>query len=148
MVVREERPQAPFYRPLEHTADLGLEVWARSLPELYATAAEGMCALYFDLAAVEPREEREILAHGHDREELLIDWLGNLLYAIEVEHFLPRRFEVVELQDNALRARVWGEPFDPKRHRWRTGIKAATYHNLRVAQNGEGLWTTTIIFDT
>lgn len=140
--------QVPFYRPLEHTADLGLEVWAHSLPQLYALAAEGMCSLYFDLEAVQPREEREIVARGHDREELLIDWLGNLLYAIEVERFLPCRFEIVELQDHALRARVQGEPYDPTRHRWRTGIKAATYHNLRVQETPAGLWNVQIIFDT
>ncbi|MGC8874508.1 MAG: archease [Chloroflexia bacterium] len=140
--------QTPFYRPLEHTADLGLEVWASTLPQLYAAAAEGMCSLYFDLAAVQPLEQREVTARGHDREELLIDWLGNLLYGIEVERFLPCRFEVDDFKDSELHARVWGEPFDPSRHRWRTGIKAATYHNLHVRQTADGLWTVQIIFDT
>lgn len=144
----EQAAQAPSYRPLEHTADLGLEVWARTLPELYALAAEGMCSLYFDLDAVQPQQERTVVARGHDREELLIDWLGNLLYAIEVERFLPRRFEIEELQDRELRARVWGEAFDPARHRWRTGIKAATYHNLQVRETPDGLWTVQVIFDT
>jgi len=140
--------QAWKYRPLDHTADLGLEVRGGTLPELYAHAAEGMCALFFDLPAVRPRQERTVAAQGHDREEVLVDWLGDLLYMVEVEQFLPCRFEVVELDETHLCARVAGEPFDPQRHRWRTGIKAATYHDLHVRQEPGGEWSVRIIFDT
>lgn len=136
------------YRSIDHTADLGLEVWGRTLPELYANAAEGMCALYFDLPAVEPRERRTIAVQGHDREEVLVAWLGELLYQIEVEYFLPCRFDILSLDETHLEAEVAGETFDPARHRWRTGIKAATYHNLHIEQDPAGLWTVTVIFDT
>lgn len=136
------------YRSIDHTADLGLEVWGRTLPELYANAAEGMCALYFDLPAVEPRERRTIAVQGHDREEVLVAWLGELLYQIEVEYFLPCRFDILSLDETHLEAEVAGETFDPARHRWRTGIKAATYHNLHIEQDPTGLWTVTVIFDT
>jgi len=138
----------PRYRSINHTADLGLQVFGETLPELYAHAAEGMCALYFDLPAVEPREKRSIAVQGYDREEVLVAWLGELLYHIEVEHFLPCRFDIRSLDDTHLEAEVAGETFDPARHRWRTGIKAATYHNLRIERDPAGFWTATIIFDT
>ena len=136
------------YRSVDHTADLGLQVWGETLPELYANAAEGMCALYFDLPAVEPREKRTIAVQGHDREEVLVAWLGELLYHIEVEHFLPCRFDILSLDETHLEAEVAGETFDPARHRRRTGIKAATYHNLHIERDARGLWTATVIFDT
>lgn len=136
------------YRPIEHTADLGLQAWGRTLAELYANAAEGMCALYFDLRAVRPREQRAVTAQGYDREEVLVDWLRQLLWMIEVESFLPCRFEIRELNDTHLQATVSGEHFDPSRHRWRTGIKAVTYHNLHVAPTAEGAWEVQVIFDT
>jgi SHS2 domain-containing protein len=135
------------YHAIDHTADLGLQVWGRTLPELFVNAAEGMCALYFDLGAVHPREERQVAAEGYDREEVLVDWLRQLLYGVEVDHFLPCRFEVTRLGDTRLGAVVWGETYDPARHRWRTGIKAVTYHDLHIAQE-EGGWTVTVIFDT
>jgi len=141
-------PKPRRYRAIDHTADLGLQVWGRTLPELYVHAAEGMCALLFDLPAVEPRQERFISAAGYDREEVLVDWLRELLYLAEAEEFLPCRFEVLELDETHLRARVDGEPFDPDRHGWRSGIKAATYHDLHIVQTpGEG-WMVQIIFDT
>jgi SHS2 domain-containing protein len=136
------------YHQIDHTADLGLRVWGWTLPELYANAAEGMCALFFELPAVEPRERRPITAEGHDREELLVDWLGELLYVAEVEQFLPCRFEILELNPRRLRAEIAGEPFAPGRHRWRTGIKAATYHDLEITPAPGGGWSVQIVFDT
>lgn len=135
------------YRPIDHTADLGLQVWGRTLPELFANAAEGMCALYFDLKKVRPREGRSIAAQGYNREEVLVDWLRQLLYGIEVDQFLPRRFTIVRLEDTQMEATAAGEHFDPQRHRWHTGIKAVTYHDLHIVEEG-GQWTVTVIFDT
>jgi SHS2 domain-containing protein len=136
------------YQAIDHTADLGLQVWGRTLPELFANAAEGMCSLYFDFQTVQPRAERAITAEGYDREELLVDWLRQLLYGIEVDRFLPCRFEVHCLADTRLEAIVWGELYDPARHRWRTGIKAVTYHDLHIGQEEDGRWVVQIIFDT
>lgn len=137
----------PRYRTIDHTADLGLQVWGRTLPNLFANAAEGMCSLYMELEAVQPREERTITADGYDREEVLVDWLRQVLYGIEVDGFLPCRFDILRLEDTCLEAVVRGETYDPARHRWRTGIKAVTYHDLHIAQKG-GKWTVTVVLDT
>ena len=135
------------YHPIDHTADLGLQVWGQTLSELYTNAAEGMCSLYYNFQAVRPREERPLVATGYDREEVLVDWLRQLLYGIEVDLFLPGCFDITHLDDTQLEAVVGGEPFDPARHRWRTGIKAVTYHDLHIVQE-EGQWAVTVIFDT
>jgi SHS2 domain-containing protein len=137
----------PRYLPIDHTADLGLQVWGRTLSELFANAAEGMCALCVELEAVQPREDLAVVAEGYDREELLVDWLRQLLYGIEVDHFLPCRFKILVLEDTRLEAVVRGEHYDPARHHWRTEIKAVTYHDLQIVQE-EGKWTVTVILDT
>jgi len=137
----------PRYLSIDHTADLGLQVWGQTLPELFVNAAEGMCDMYVELEAVQPREEQTVVAEGYDLEEVLVDWLRQLLYGIEVDHFLPCRFEISLLEDKKLEAMVWGEHYDPERHRWRTEIKAVTYHDLHIEQEGEE-WTVTVIFDT
>jgi SHS2 domain-containing protein len=31
-----------------------------------------------------------------------------------------------------IKARVWGEPFDPNRHDARTAVKAMTYHMMEI----------------
>jgi SHS2 domain-containing protein len=137
----------PRYLPIDHTADLGLQVWGQTLPELYANAAEGMASLYYHLDAVRPLEKRTIAVEGYDREEVLVHWLSELLYLVEVHSFLPAHFEITALDDTHLRAEVSGEPFDRERHEWRTGIKAVTYHDIHVREV-EGEWTVVVIFDT
>ncbi len=143
----KERPSHPRYLPIDHTADLGLQVWGKTLPELYANAAEGMASFYYNVEAVRPLEKRPVAVEGYDCEEVLVHWLSELLYLVEVHSFLPSRFEIIELDDKHLRAEIAGEPFDAKRHEWRTGIKAVTYHDIHVREV-EGEWGVTIIFDT
>src|SRR5439155_1020070 len=63
MVTRARDP-GPFVREIEHTADLGLEVEAPSLPLLFERAGLGMLGLMIDLAAVEPRERVAIARQG------------------------------------------------------------------------------------
>ncbi len=45
-----------------------------------------------------------------------------------------------------IRDRVYGEPFDPKKHKFRLEIKAVTYHQLTVKKQGDK-WFGRVIFD-
>ena len=38
------------------------------------------------------------------------------------------------MEDTELKARCYGERFDPGRHRLKSGVKSATYHMLRVEE--------------
>src|SRR5881394_618588 len=62
MVTRARDP-GPFVREIEHTADLGFEVEAPSLPLLFERAGLGMLGLMIDLA-VEEVSERTLRAWG------------------------------------------------------------------------------------
>jgi SHS2 domain-containing protein len=50
------------------------------------------------------------------------------------------------LSDTSLKAESWGEKLDTARHNLRSGIKAATYHMLRVAKE-DGHTSIRVIFD-
>jgi uncharacterized repeat protein (TIGR01451 family) len=54
---------------------------------------------------------------------------------------LGRDFKVESLTSRRLRARVYGEIFDPARHPEKTAVKAATYHHLEITpvDGAEGL---------
>src|SRR5439155_1340199 len=85
-----------FVREIEHTADLGLEVEAPSLPLLFERAGLGMLALMIDLAAVEPRERVAIALAADDREALLHDWLQHLLVRLQAGPFAMSELAVEE----------------------------------------------------
>jgi SHS2 domain-containing protein len=76
----------------------------------------------------------------------VVSWLNELLFILDVEGLVFRRFEVMELTDTGLRARCYGERLDARRHNLKGGIKAATYHMLRVAREDD-VHSIRVIFD-
>jgi SHS2 domain-containing protein len=91
-------------------------------------------------------EVRQVSLESADRESLLVDWLNHLLYLFDVDAFLGRDFQVEFPSPRRLRAKVWGERFDPGRHPEKTAVKAATYHHLEIVQE-DGGWRATVILD-
>lgn len=134
------------YEVIDHTADVGIVVRASTLPELFETAAEGMCAFLIDPLTVENRAWRERRVEADDLAGLLVAWLNDLLVLLSAEEFVPKVFVVDEVGEHRLRATVHGEPVDPARHHFRLDVKAATYHALDVRREEHG-WTARIIFD-
>ena len=72
-----------MYEIFEHTADLGIRVRAGDEDELFADAARGLFSVMVaNLDAVRPLEEVRIQLVGENLEELLHDWLAELLYHV------------------------------------------------------------------
>jgi SHS2 domain-containing protein len=117
---------------IEHTADIGINAYGKTLSEAFASAAYGMFSIIAELENVREIETRRVEVSADDLEGLLFEWLNSLLYYFDVEMLLFRRFDVIEFGDNRLAAACCGEKYDPSRHRLKTGVKSATYHTLEV----------------
>lgn len=140
------------YRFLDHTADAGIEVEAASRDGLFATALEGFTDTITELAAVKPVEERRLEVAAVSLEELMVEWLGELLYRFETEGLLFRRARVAieESEEGGegltLQAQAQGQAYAAGRHPLKVLIKAVTYHALEVGPAGGG-WRARVIFD-
>ncbi|MEW6219968.1 MAG: archease [Thermodesulfobacteriota bacterium] len=137
---------APSYRLLEHPADLGFEVQAPSLSGLFAAAAAAFLDILWDPAGIAPREHLAIEVSGEDLPELLVAFLGEILFLAEARGFGFCRIAVGELAGGRLAGQAWGEPWDPQRHQSRTVVKAVTYHQIFVGQEGEA-WRARVFLD-
>jgi len=140
------RRRLPKSRQMPHTADVAYRIRGDSLADIYINAAAAMMATITDRRRLKPRETRLIEVEAPDREALLVSWLNYLLYLYDVDGFLGRLFEIVELRDERLRATARGEIFDPERHEAKTAVKAATYHHLEITPRNHG-WQATVILD-
>lgn len=136
---------APF-DILEHTADVGFRAFGDSLSELFVNAALALESIALDIEAVQPRFEYPLAAEGEDRESLLINWLNEIVYYMDGERVAMSRFEILELTPAQIRAKGWGEPRDRDRHHARIVVKAATYHQLEIAEQ-DGHWTAQVFLD-
>jgi SHS2 domain-containing protein len=131
---------------IEHTADTGIVAYGTDMREAFANVACGMFSLMADLEKVREETSRYVEAEAGDRESLAVSWLNELLYLFDVERIIFKRFDIMELTNTRLRADAHGEKVDASRHELRSGVKAATYHMLKVSENG-GRWSIRVIFD-
>lgn len=135
-----------MFELFEHTADLGLRVHAKTLPELLTEAARGLLAMLIaNPEAIRPLQSRTILLPADDPPYLLFDWLTELLYAFETDKLLLAEFDL-QVQGNQLTATCRGEPMNPSRHQMENEVKAITYHALHVEQTTTG-WVAEVIVD-
>lgn len=136
----------PSWHQLVHTADLAFRLYGETLGELFANAARALYGVITDRRKIKIAGYQKIAVEAPDREALLVEWLNQLLYLFDTEGFIGRDIQVEEITPYGLKALVGGEPFDPERHEFKTGIKAATYHHLEVKATANG-WEATIILD-
>lgn len=119
------------YELIEHTADVGVKAYGKTLSEAFEHAAEGMFDIITDESTIQPIGEYTIRLEAPDLEQLLVDWLSQLIFLNGAYDLVFGRFEVV-LTGTSLSARVFGEKYDTKKHRMGVEIKAVTYHMLQV----------------
>jgi len=131
------------YRLLEHTADALVEVYGDSLDERFSNAAFAMFDQITDVSKVEPKGELKVVLESDSREQLLVDFLQELLFVHDTEDLVFGEFEV-RIDGRRLEAVVRGEKFDASRHVKRSVVKGVTYHGLKF-DDDEG--TVTLLFD-
>jgi len=131
---------------IEHTADVGIVAHGSSLEELFANAASALFALMVELTGVEERQQRRIAVSAQDWGGLLVSWLSELLYYVDAEELLFRRFQIQELEPFRLVAQAFGETIDRQRHQLHFGVKAVTRHMLEVRPE-DGHWRAQVLFD-
>jgi SHS2 domain-containing protein len=140
------QPHPDIYEPLSHTGDLGMLVFGRDVPELFAHAAWAMFDLMSDATTIRRLQTIPVSVEGTDLEDLLVRWLSELLYLYDTQRFLCSVATFSILEPTRLTAAAQGETFDATRHPIDTEIKAVTYHQLAITSQARG-WQARVIFD-
>jgi len=117
---------------VNHTADVGIAAYGVDMKQAFANAAKGLFSLITELDDIEEALHRDIEVTATDKESLLVEWLNELIYLFDTENIIFKRFDITELNNRQLKARSYGEKVDCSRHKLKTGVKAATYHMLKV----------------
>jgi SHS2 domain-containing protein len=133
------------YRFIEHTADVGIEIFSTTLESVFEQAGQAL----FELIAPGPAEAVTPFAmetEGEDPESLVVNFLNDLLLHFEVEGLLFRQIKTRRLEAGRLIVDAMCEPLDPGGEGVDTVVKAATHHNLAVRQV-KGRWHAVVYLD-
>jgi SHS2 domain-containing protein len=131
---------------INHTADISIKAYGKNLKQLFENAALGMFNILADLEGITTSTELEIKIEAPDKEELLIEWLDELLYNFYTKNIIFCNFDINELIDNNLTAKVKGRFIGENKNRLKTEIKAATRHDLHITQKDD-TYEVQIVFD-
>ena len=134
------------YELIDHTADIGIKVYGSDVKELFKNAAFAMFDIIADIEGLKTPVTIEVDKRAPNREELLIEWLDELLYNFYTKGLIFSKFEISTFGDQHIVAKVHGRHIGANRGRLKTEIKAATYHDLKIEQK-DGRWQTQLIFD-
>ncbi len=121
---------------VEHPSDIGFRAYGRDLAEAFENAALAFFEVMVDTSKVQPREKIAIEIKAEDEKALLYDWIERFLYLRDAKGLVMSKFKVEELERSnggfKIKAKAWGERFDPKKHEARTAVKAMTYHMMEI----------------
>lgn len=126
------------YKFLEHTTDALIEVRAKNLDEAFLVAANAVIETTIDQDSVQEKEQKEIHSEGKDLRYLLFSWLEDLIFVLITDGFAIKRIEckISKNKIYEIDAIAFGEPLDFLRHNFKVEMKAPTFHEMKIEQNG------------
>ena len=133
------------WRLLEHTADIRLEVHGATLEDLFINAALGFTDLILPDTKLTSQTEVEIRLEADSAEELLIDWLRELLFLNQTRKLAMIDAQMITFSETNLEAKV-SFGINPPDAEPSFEIKGVTYHGLSIVKNSEG-YSAKIVFD-
>ena len=138
------------YKVIEHMADVGLKAFGETKEKLFQNAARGMFFIITGSSGLSKQENKQywsIKCEGGNLENLLVEWLSELLYIHSTDFVILNDFIIKSMTSNHLQAQSTGIKINESPYHIEKEIKAVTYHHLQVIKNEKGYWEATIIFD-
>ncbi len=137
------------YIPIEvidHTADMGIIARGATLDSLFRNAALGFTRLIVSVPPAKPDKTKKVMLEGCDPADLFVKWLGEILYFLQGEEMVTVEARIKSVSRDRLEAELDLVGFDPARHEMTLDVKAVTYHQSMVWNDGT-LWLGRVILD-
>jgi len=139
--VSDENRGAEGHRFLEHTTDAYIEAWGPTLERAFAQAAEAFYETMLNVQKIDPILEEHIQVAGHDKKELLYNWIEQLLLEFDIKAMVYASYHIIIAPDDRtsfrLRGRVRGEKYDRWKHGAKTEVKGVTYHLMTIEEDAK-----------
>ncbi len=138
------------YRFLEDiaTGDAAFEAEGKTPEDLFASAGKALEEIQVDTGRLDPRKRRTIALESSTLENLLFDFLNELVFYKDSESLAFINFDL-KIRETPkgyhLKGVVAGEEINPAEHNLRTDVKAVTKHKFEVAKTPAGYRATVVL---
>ncbi len=135
-----------YWTHFEHRADVGIQGVGPDPGKAFAQAGLALMAIMCELDCIRIQSSRNLECTGQDQEMLFFDFINELIYLVSAEGYVFADLQV-HIQNQGLKAKAWGESLDHSRHQIGVEVKGASFNNLKVFQNEQGLYLAQCIVD-
>ena len=134
------------YRITKHHSELAVRITGSSQADLFANSAYALFDVMTDPATIEIKERIPLEVEGSDRDDLMVNWMREVLYLYQGSGYLLKEFRISQVKDTIVKAEVCGEKIDPDRHEIKQEIAAVASHKSRMEKTGNQ-WIAQVIFE-
>ena len=138
------------WKEIEHTADVGIIAYGKSMEELFENAAFGMLHISYGNLSIDANLSLKIDIDEPDETHLLVAWLSELNYLTLNNDFLThtiKELQLTQTENNCrLQAEISGTQAGNFLDFFNTEIKAVTYHKLKIVKKKDH-YECQVIFD-
>jgi len=134
------------YRITTHQNELAVRIVGNSQADLFANSGFALFDVMSDIDKIEAAERLSLEVEGSDRDDLMVNWIRELLYLYQGSGYLLKEFKINEVKDTSVKAEVAGEKSDPDRHEIKQEIAAVAFHKSRMQKTGNQ-WIAQVIFE-
>lgn len=126
-----------MYETFEHPSDIGIRGVGINYHEAFSEAARCVFSIMADLPVFMKEIKVPIVAKAFNIEELLVEFINKLLSQAAINKCVFIDFEIIDIDDNHIQAFAFGEKIKAHhKNALKVEVKAATYSQLKVYQNG------------
>ncbi len=118
------------------TSDVMFEAFGKDLKEVFTNAAEAMFSVICQMEKVSQEKTIEVSVEAESAEELMINWLQELIGLVDIESMFFSKFEITEIDENHIKAKIYGEEMVPEKGE--TVVKAVTYYKYNFEKTADG----------
>ncbi|MFQ5849064.1 MAG: archease [Candidatus Binatia bacterium] len=134
------------YRITKRSSELAVKVFGKTQAEVLTNSAFALFDLMTDLEKVQVRDSLPLEVEGIDDDDLMVNWMRELLYLFQGGGYILKEFEILETRGSYVRAEGRGEKFDPDRHEIQQEFRSVVYRQCRMGKTGDQ-WTAQATFE-
>ncbi len=140
----ENKKYPKKFKFLEHTADVKFQAFGKNVEELFKNSALALKESIYGKIKVKGKKEKVIKVEGKDYESLLYNFLEEIIYLLDTEHFLIAGIKKIKIKEMKLEAVFSGDKAG--NYKFTNSVKAVTYNEMFVREK-DRKWTSQVVLD-
>ncbi|MDD4878154.1 MAG: archease [Candidatus Nanoarchaeia archaeon] len=118
------------------TSDVMFEAYGKGLKEVFANSALAMFSVICNVSKVKAKKSVVVNVNADNASDLLYKWLSMLVALVDTKGMFFSKFEILEIDETHLKAKVYGEPISPEKGE--TVVKAVLYYGFKLEKTKKG----------